>query len=374
MEDRMSDVIDRPLLDQGVSAKTRFRIVDCDVHPSLHAKSDLNPFLPKRWQEHLKTYGDHLRTPYMGTTPYPRSSPLISRRDAWPPTGGPPGSDLDFMRKQYLDPYDVEFGVLQVLDMFIFSQQNLECGAAIQRAVNEWQLAHWTSRDPRLKASILVGQDGTDLAVAEIERCAKVGQYVQINISPRANEPIGRSRYWPIYARAEELGLPLGIHTGGYGGHSPAAGGWPSYYAEEHQSNAHTMSSALTSLVLEGVLERFPRLKIVFIEGGFGWISSTLWRMDQHFARFRDEVPHLKRKPSEYVREHFWFTTQPVDEPDEARHLRSLMEWVGFDRLLFSSDYPHWDFDDPRFAFKTPLSEAERTKIFQTNARAVYKF
>ena len=368
----MSEVIDRPLLDQEKSARSRFRIIDCDVHPSLHARSDLNPFLPKRWHDHLKSYGDHLRTPYMGTTPYPRSSPLISRRDAWPPTGGPPGSDLDFMRKQYLDPLDVEFGLLQVLDMFIFSQQDLECGAAIQRAVNEWQLAHWTSRDARLKAAILIGQDGGDLAIAEIDRCAKVGEYVQINISPRANEPIGRRRYWPIYARAEELGLPIGIHTGGYGGHPPTAGGWPSYYAEEHQSNAHTMAAALTSLVLEGVPERFPRLKFVFIEGGFGWISSTMWRMDQHFERFRSEVPHLKRKPSEYVREHFWFTTQPVDEPDEARHLRSLIEWVGIDRLLFSSDYPHWDFDDPRYAFKAPLSEAERVKLFQTNARAVF--
>ena len=114
--------------------------------------------------------------------------------------------------------------------------------------------------------------------------------------------------------------------------------------------------------MIEGVPERFPRLKIVFIEGGFGWIPSTMWRMDQHFERFRDEVPHLKRRPSEYVREHFWFTTQPIDEPDEARHLRSLIEWVGVDRLLFSSDYPHWDFDDPRFAFKTPLTEAERAK------------
>jgi predicted TIM-barrel fold metal-dependent hydrolase len=96
--------------------------------------------------------------------------------------------------------------------------------------------------------------------------------------------------------------------------------------------------------------------------------------MDQHFERFRSEVPHIKRKPSEYVREHFWFTTQPVDERDEARHLRSLIEWVGIDRLLFSSDYPHWDFDDPRFAFKTPLTDAERRKIFSSNARAVYKF
>src|SRR5439155_251231 len=138
---------------------------------------------------------------------------------------------------------------------------------------------------------------------------------------------------WPIYACAQELDLPLGIHVGGYGGHAPTGGGWPSYYAEEHQSNAHSVAAQLASLVIEGVPERFPRLKIVFIEGGFGWIAATTWRMDQHFERFRDEVPHLKRRPSEYVREHFWFTTQPIDEPDEARHLRSLIEWVGVDRL-----------------------------------------
>ncbi len=109
----MSDVIDRPLLEQEAFAKARLRIIDCDIHPSIHAHSDLNPFLPKRWQEHLKTYGSHLRTPYIGTTPYPRSSPLIARRDAWPPTGGPPGSDLAFMQKQHLDPLDVEFGILR---------------------------------------------------------------------------------------------------------------------------------------------------------------------------------------------------------------------------------------------------------------------
>ena len=148
----MSDVIDRPVLAE--EAKSRLRIIDCDVHPSLRSRADLNPFLTKRWQEHLKTYGDHLRTPYIGTTPYPRSSPLIARRDAWPPTGGVPGSDLAFMRKQHLDPLDVEFGILQVLDLFIFSQQNLDFGAAIQRAINDWQLAFWSDRDPRLKASI----------------------------------------------------------------------------------------------------------------------------------------------------------------------------------------------------------------------------
>src|SRR5260370_8236428 len=104
----MSDVIDRPLLEQEAAAKSRFRIIDCDIHPSLHSRADLNAFLPKRWQEHLKTYGDHLRTPYIGTTPYPRSSPLIARRAAWPPPGGPPASALASLRPQPLRPLPLD--------------------------------------------------------------------------------------------------------------------------------------------------------------------------------------------------------------------------------------------------------------------------
>ena len=140
-------------------AADRLKIIDCDIHPSLHSRDDLNAFLPKRWQEHLKTFGPHIRNPFTSTTPYPRSSPLISRRDAWPPTGGPPGSDLAFMQKQHLDPFDVEFGLLQVLDLGIPSQVNLEFGAALQYAINEWQIEFFSKPDPRLKASIVVGQE-----------------------------------------------------------------------------------------------------------------------------------------------------------------------------------------------------------------------
>ncbi|MGI9475604.1 MAG: amidohydrolase family protein [Hyphomicrobiaceae bacterium] len=368
----MQDVAE--LVRDDTASKTRLKIVDCDIHPSLHAKEDLYDFLPKRWQKHLETYGSHHRTPYIGTTPYPRSSPLISRRDAWPPTGGPPGSNLEFMREQHLDLHDVEHGILQVLDLFIFSQQNLEFGAAIQRAINDWQYEFWARPDPRLKPSILVGQDDVAAAVKEIERCAATGRYIQVNVSPRANEPLGRNRYWPIYEAAVAANLPLGIHVGGYGGHSPSAGGWPSFYNEEHHTNAHSVAAQLTSLVIEGVPERFPGLKFVFIEGGFGWVPATTWRMDQQFEHFRDEVPHLKRRPSEYVKESFWFTTQPSEEPDNSAHLRQTIDWIGVDRLIFSSDYPHWDYDDPRYAIKTPLTDEERAKIFRGNAHDVYAF
>src|ERR1700752_4489069 len=102
----MSDVIDRPIPQQEVAAKSRLRIIDCDVHPSIHAHSDLHQFMSKRWQQHFREYGSLPPTPYIGPTPYPRSSPLVARRDAWPPTGVFPCSDLAFMQKQPLDPLD----------------------------------------------------------------------------------------------------------------------------------------------------------------------------------------------------------------------------------------------------------------------------
>jgi len=132
------------------------------------------------------------------------------------------------------------------------------------------------------------------------------------------------------------------------------------------------MQAMIISLVAEGVFERIPGLNLIMIEGGFAWVPSLGWRLDKHWKRLRSEVPHVKRLPSEYIREHFWYTTQPIEEPERPEDLASTMEWIGVDRLLFSTDYPHWDFDDPNFVFKIKLSESDRTKIFCGNAKTLF--
>ena len=128
---------------------------------------------------------------------------------------------------------------------------------------------------------------------------------------------------------------------------------------QEHYATTGSMQNTVASLVFEGVFERFPKLKVVLIEGGFAWAPALCWRMDKHWERMRKETPHVKRPPSEYVREHVWFTTQPIDEPDDPQHLADIMDWIGWDRLMFSTDYPHWDFDDPQHVFKFKLTERE---------------
>ena len=122
----------------------------------------------------------------------------------------------------------------------------------------------------------------------------------------------------------------------------------------------------ITNMIMDGVFERFPRLKIVLVEGGFAWVPPLAWKLDRQWNIMRDEVPHVKRAPSEYLREHFWFTTQPVEESERPSDLFDTIRWIGSDRLTFSTDYPHWDFDDPSSAFKIELSGEDRKAIQET--------
>jgi uncharacterized protein len=91
---------------------TALAIADCDIHPYPKSPKQLYPFLESRWQRHLETYGMRTRQGYEVGPAYPKGQPEAARRDAFPPGGGKPGSDLDFMRKQHLDPNHVALGIL----------------------------------------------------------------------------------------------------------------------------------------------------------------------------------------------------------------------------------------------------------------------
>ena len=157
------------------------------------------------------------------------------------------------------------------------------------------------------------------------------------------------------------------------GGHPSTGGGHVSFYHEEHPSYVQSMQTLVISLVTEGVLEEIPNLKVVLVEGGFAWLPPLCWRLDKHWKYLRAEVPELRRLPSEYVHESIWVTTQPIEEPERPEDMLSTLEWIGPDRVMFSTDYPHWDQDDPRYAFKVPLPDDWKDKIYRRNARALYQ-
>jgi predicted TIM-barrel fold metal-dependent hydrolase len=354
------------------SARSKLDIVDCDFHPKL-TLAQLRPYLSNQWWNYLETYGNRARHGYVKGYAYPKMTPQAARRDAWPPTGGLPASDLDFVREQHFDLYGVNVAIMNPLSPTGQGDQNVELSIAMATAANEAQLEQWVAREPRCKASVVVPYEDGAASAVEIRRRAGNRGFAQVFMLSRTSEAAGRRRYWPIYEAAVEAGLPVGIHVFGYSGWPMTNSGWPSFYIEEMTEHATSAQAMVTSMIMEGIFERLPDLKVVLIESGFGWLPALGWRLDKHWKRLKDEVPHLKMAPSEYIRKHFWVTTQPMEETEEPDHLRDVMNWIGMDRIMFSSDYPHWDFDDPFVSLPPFLTEEQRRMIYAGNARALYR-
>ncbi|MCC7371886.1 MAG: amidohydrolase [Chloroflexi bacterium] len=351
--------------------QTKFPVIDGDIHPTPRSPRALDQyFLTDEWRDFHRNVGGR---GFTGTN-VPRTYPNAARRDAYPPNGGPAGSDLDFMRIQLLDAWNIEYGILQPL-MGAASMRNLEYSAALSSAINEWQIHEWLIPEPRLRSGLVIPYEDGPLSVTEIERRGSYEGFLQLMFAMRTSEPLGRRKYWPIYEAAEALGKPIGIHVGGGGGMPVSGAGWPSYYIEDHTGQSIAFMTQIASFIFEGVFERFPKLKVVLIEGGFAWAPSMAWRMDAAWSKLRAEVPKLQRKPSEYLAEHFWLTTQPMEEPPVPHQFVQLLEqapWLQ-DKLMFATDYPHWDFDAPDACLPlTDLPAGFEEALMCGNARKLY--
>ena len=157
------------LREPDVRQKTRLKIIDVDIHPK-SAMEDLKPYLSKRWWDHVQTFGARTRQGFLKGFPYPKSQPIASRRDSWPPGGGLPASDLNFMKQQYLDLYPIEYAIMNPLSPTGQGDQNEEFSIAMAFAANEFQLDGWNRRDPRLLASIVVPYEDAEASRKEIKR------------------------------------------------------------------------------------------------------------------------------------------------------------------------------------------------------------
>jgi predicted TIM-barrel fold metal-dependent hydrolase len=125
-------------------------------------------------------------------------------------------------------------------------------------------------------------------------------------------------------------------------------------------------------MVFEGLFERYPMLKVIFVEGGYVWLPTFLWHLDADWKALGSEVPWVKRAPSEYVFEHCRFTTQPMESPEPQRRLLTVFEWAKAEQTLcFASDYPHFDYDSPELSLP-PMPEKLRQRIFTENARELF--
>jgi uncharacterized protein len=352
---------------EATGSKRAITLVDGDVHSTMMPAS-LHARLSSKWQRHLEQFGPRVAGAY---AMFPRMRNGGFRADARPAEGFP-GSDLGLVQEQLLDEYDMDYAVLTPMQAQNFGQEAPELAAEMCRALNDWTREEWLDRDARLLGSICPPHEHPDLAVAEIERLAGDDRFVQVLLPGTMEQGLGNRRYWPILRAAAEAGLPVALHTGGNEMHRGA--GWPSYYLEMHVWNGNTMAMQMLSMICSGVFEEIPGLQMVAVETGIAWGAALSWSMDDAWRMLAEgDTTRISEPPSHYLRENWWFTTQPIEEPDDPEHLALAFDALGMvDRIMFSSDYPHWDFDAPSQTLPRSISKEDKAKIFAGNACRLY--
>src|SRR5947207_2943477 len=147
---------------------------------------------------------------------------------------------------------------------------------------------------------------------------------------------------------------------------------WAVALCRAYNTFLHEHFVQLTSMIFEGVPEKFPRLRVAFLEAGCGWAPYWMERMDDEYAKRRSEAPALKKRPSEYVRSGTIYFSCEADE----WLLPQALERVGENQIVYASDFPHWDNSYPgsldEIKNRGDIGEAQKQKILGGNARRLY--
>jgi hypothetical protein len=349
-------------------------VIDCDIHPQIADEEKIIAYIQPAQREWFRAQGGTLGLPGYNWG-HPHS---FYRQDLEMTARGVPGTTPEAVGRELLDVFATDAGVLNADEAITVSlMANPYRAAELARAHNEWIRERWLDAEPRLRGGIVCAAQDPLAAAAEVRRVAEDERFVHVLLVAGSERPYGEPRYLPIFDAAAECGLPVAIHSGGdgMGIAAPGGGAGPAtFYIEWHTlGSACSTMAHLVSLIVNGVFERLPTLKVLLVEGGVAWLPGILWRLDTNWRALRSDTPWLDRKPSEVAREHVRFSTQPLEHTDGRDDLLfEMLEAAGApDNLCFASDYPHWDFDEPGFMLGR-LPAPWRERVLRRNALELY--
>lgn len=347
------------------------RVVDSDVHPVPRSK-ELLEYIPEPYRSQYflsHRVGD---TILYDAPDYAHSYAM--RTDTFPADGEFPGSDPDLAFRQLIQEAGSDIAILEPT---VKAARLPEPTQAMATGINHWLANHWLDTEhnwhQRWRGSICATIEDPVNSVREIEYWAEHPFMSQILIKAEPRPAWGDPRYDPIWAAATKHDLVVSCHLGrgAYETMPMPPVGFPSYNHDFMVTYSLLAANQIMSLIFDGVFDRFPSLRIVFVEHAFSWILPLMWRMDAIYEA-RKSWTTLARKPSEYVKDHIKFTTQPLDHPEDKTELTRALEWMEAEKiLLYSSDYPHWTFDDPRWLVKH-LPPASRERVMFRNGIETY--
>jgi predicted TIM-barrel fold metal-dependent hydrolase len=278
------------------------------------------------------------------------------------------------LTRRAMDSMGIDYTVAFPTPMLLLGMHpQPEVEVALGRAFNRWLIEELLPREPRIKAMMYLPFNDPDACVDVVEEFADAPGVIGFTVVSTRYKPVHHNSYMRLYAALQAAGKPLAFHSGFHWGDE-------SMKQVNRFISMHAISFCyfnmihMTNWVINGIPERFPNLKVIWVESGLAWVPFLMQRLDSEYMMRSSEAPMLRRRPSEYIRE-MYFTSQPLETSD-LKLTQATMEAIKAEtQLLFASDWPHWDFDLPRSITSLPfLSEQAKRNILGLNAARLFGF
>jgi hypothetical protein len=248
-----------------------------------------------------------------------------------------------------------------------------EVEVALARAYNRWLCEEVLAQEPRIRSSLYLPLNDPEATYRVVKEFGGKKGVIGFTIVAPHYKAVYDNAYVKTYALIEEMGLPLVFHGAFAWGEDQNIGLCNRFLAVHALGFSWFNILHCTNWLVNGMPERFPKLKVAWVESGLAWIPFLMQRLDNEWMMRSSEVPLLKRRPSDYMREMF-YSTQPMEMVNNREALELTFKMISAEtQLMYASDYPHWDMDLPSTIYDLPfLSEAAKRNILGGNAKRFF--
>jgi 2,3-dihydroxybenzoate decarboxylase len=275
--------------------------------------------------------------------------------------------DFDHLRIEEMDKYGIDISVLSVTVPGVQLEPDVKVAVSAAKEANDTLAAAIQRHPTRLMGFAHLPMQAPGEAAEELERTVRQLGFKGALINGHTNgEYYDDEKFWPVWERAEALGVPIYLHPANAPDTSACMSGYPEFWGAMWGWTTETASHTLR-LICGGVFDRFPKATLIL--GHMGeTLPFLLWRLDSRY-QIMHHGKTIRKMPSQYIRENVFITTSGVFSYPP---LLCSMLAVGADRVLFSIDYPYESTKEGvEFIENAPLSEIDREKICHLNAERV---
>jgi len=346
-------------------------VVDCDVHVSY--AENVQRQAAQRMDEPWAGYADPDETPARYRKPSPGLPKPLGGRKSFHVGRGLPHRQM--VQEDLVEGLGVDYPILNVIGL-VDTLFKTDRAIEEMRGINDVLVEEFLDHDDDYRGLLTLSLQDPARTAEEIDRLGDEDQIVGgfVYYGTNYQKPAGDPSHDVIFQALEDNDLTPAFHTSNFIRKATHLRDLENLFAWHSLALGWAIQEATVSLISQGVPEKFPDLDFVMMEGGVGWLPFIMGRMNREYGQWRQEVPYLEKSPEQYIRDRFYFSTQPVEEFDDPTHMKQVLDIIGTESLLFATDYPHYDFDDPSAIdrFLRQFSEADRRQVLSGNAKEAF--